>query len=157
MPKGSEKYSVEGGTVTLKVRALTLEDTASALRLYNELTLGPATTDAAAFARVLSHPGTTVFGVDEGGDIKAMVTLHVLPNVTWNARPYGLIENVVTAEDCRGQGLGRSVLETAVDAAWAANAYKVMLLTGQKRGAKGFYEAVGFSDEDKHAMVIRRP
>ena len=142
--------------MTPEVRALTDGDTAAALDLYNVLTFGPATTDAEAFARVLSHPGTTVFGVEVGGVIKAMVTLHVLPNVTWNARPYGLIENVVTAEDSRGQGLGRLVLEAAINAAWAANAYKVMLLTGQKRGAKGFYEAVGFSDEDKHAMVIRR-
>ena len=33
----------------------------------------------------------------------------------------------------------------------------LMLLTGQRRGAKGFYESVGFSSEDKFAMVMRKP
>lgn len=85
-----------------------------------------------------------------------MATLHLLPNVTWNARPYGLIENVVTSEPYRGRGLGRAVLESAIAQAWKADAFKVMLMTGQKRDAKGFYDSVGFSSEDKHAMVIRR-
>ena len=86
-----------------------------------------------------------------------MATLHLLPNVTWNARPYGLIENVVTARSHQRLGLGRAVLKAAVDRAWTANAYKVMVMTGRKRAAKGFYEAFGFTSKDKHAMVIRRP
>ncbi|WP_299294687.1 GNAT family N-acetyltransferase [uncultured Tateyamaria sp.] len=139
-----------------RVRPLVAADTDAALRLYNELTFGPATQDTAAFAAVLAHPGTTVFGAEHDGDIRAMVTLHLMPNVTWNARPYGLIENVVTAAKWRGHGLGKAVLTHAVHAAWAQNAYKVMLMTGTKRGAMGFYESVGFSSEDKHAMVIRQ-
>ena len=142
--------------MALTIRSLDVSDTAPALALYNELTLGPETSDAGAFEQVLAHPGTTVYGAEVDSGIQAMVTLHLLPNVTWNARPYGLVENVVTSKRYRGQGLGRAVLEAAIDAAWRAGAYKIMLLTGQKRGAKGFYESVGFSGEDKHAMVIRR-
>jgi len=138
------------------VRPLTLADTDAALVLYNELTFGPATQDGAAFAAVLTHAGTTVFGAVQDDVVQAMVTLHLLPNVTWGARPYGLIENVVTGASWRGRGLGKMVLTHAVHAAWAQNAYKVMLMTGTKRGATGFYESVGFSSEDKHAMVIRR-
>ena len=41
--------------------------------------------------------------------------------------------------------------------AWAADAFKIMLMTGKKRAAAGFYKAVGFNAEDKTAMVIRRP
>ncbi len=139
------------------VRPLTVDDTDTALALYNELTFGPTTQDGAAFAAVLSHPGTTVFGALADGDVRAMVTLHLMPNVTWGARPYGLIENVVTRGPWQGRGLGRAVLTHAVHAAWAQDAYKVMLMTGTRRGAKGFYESVGFSSEDKHAMVIRHP
>ena len=141
----------------MHIRPLTADDTADALALYSELTFGPPCTDGAAFLRVLSHPGTRVFGADEDGRIIGMVTLHLLPNVTWDARPYGLIENVVTASAHRGRGVGRKVMQGALDRAWAADAYKVMLLTGQKRGARGFYEAVGFGSEDKSGLVIRRP
>lgn len=84
-----------------------------------------------------------------------MATLHLLPNVTWGGRPYGLVENVVTHPKHRRSGIGRAVLTAALDHAWTHQAYKVMLMTGDKRGVRGFYEAVGFSAEDKHAMVIR--
>ncbi|WP_298836094.1 GNAT family N-acetyltransferase [uncultured Roseobacter sp.] len=138
------------------VRALTPADTDAALALYTDLTFGPPADNAAAFLQVLKHPGTTVFGAFHEGAAVAMVTLHLLPNVTWNARPYGLIENVVTHRNHQRLGFGRAVMSAAIGAAWAADAYKVMLMTGQKRGARGFYESVGFSSEDKHAMVIRR-
>ncbi len=85
-----------------------------------------------------------------------MVTLHLLPNVLWDKRPYGLIENVVTRASHQRRGYGRLVMQGAIDAAWDADAYKLMLMTGTGRGATGFYEALGFSSKDKFAMVIRR-
>ena len=77
--------------------------------------------------------------------------------MTYGGEPYGLIENVVTARSHRGRGVGRAVLSRLIDMAWAADAYKVMLLTGTARGAQGFYRKVGFDDTDKHGMVLRRP
>ena len=138
-----------------RVRPLGAEDTDAALNLYALLTLGPKEMSEKAFHAVLGHPGTTVFGAAGAGTVLGMATLHLLPNVTWQGRPYGLIENVVTQPEHRRGGIGRAVLQTALAHAWQQSAYKIMLMTGQKRGARGFYEAVGFSAEDKHAMVIR--
>lgn len=140
----------------MTVRTLTGSDWADAERLYNELTNGPEIGGEESFARVLAHPGTQVIGAERAGRIASMVTLHLLPNVTYGGRPYGLIENVVTLKDARKQGLGRLVLQHAIDTAWAADAYKLMLLTGQARGAHGFYQALGFSSEDKWGMTLRR-
>lgn len=138
------------------VRRLTADDADQALILYNELTVGPAARDPGQFCMVLDHPGTSVFGAFlDDGTLAAMVTLHLLPNVLWDARPYGLIENVVTRAQYQRQGYGRQALQAAIDAAWQANAYKIMLMTGQGRGATGFYEALGFSSKDKFAMVMR--
>ena len=141
----------------VSVRVLGHAEVDSALLLYNELTVGPPAQDAGAFDAVITHPGTSVFGGFIGDDLVSMVTLHLLPNVLWNARPYALIENVVTRRDHQKKGLGRTVMNAAIAAAWDADAYKIMLMTGQKRGAAGFYVALGFSSEDKHAMVLRRP
>ncbi|MEH6631490.1 MAG: GNAT family N-acetyltransferase [Halopseudomonas aestusnigri] len=117
---------------------------------------------------LLKHSGTTVVvAVEEGaedaegkeGQVCAIVTLHLLPNMTYLGRPYALIENVITAENCRGQGLGRQVMEHAIEIAWDAKAYKIMLLTGKGRrdgGAKGFYESLGFSCDDKYGMTLRK-
>lgn len=138
------------------VRTLGHADAANALVLYNELTVGPPADDAGVFASVINHPGTSVFGAFLDDKLVSMLTLHLLPNVLWQGRPYALIENVVTLRAFQKRGFGRTVMQTAIAAAWAADAYKIMLMTGQKRGAKGFYEAVGFSSEDKFAMVIRR-
>jgi hypothetical protein len=43
-----------------------------------------------------------------------------------------------------------------MEIAWAANAYKTMLLTGTTSGVKGFYEKLGFRADLKHGMTIRR-
>ncbi len=139
------------------LRVLTRADVAAALDLYTELTLGPPCIAPEAFYSVLDHPGTSISGAFTRDGLVAMATLHLLPNVTWNARPYGLVENVVTRADHRKRGFGRAVLEQLLATAWAANAYKVMLMTGQKRGALGFYQSVGFTQEDKHGLVIRCP
>jgi GNAT superfamily N-acetyltransferase len=140
-----------------RVRPLGGEDTEAALSLYAQLTRGPKEVSAKAFHNVLAHPGTTVFGAEGAGTILSMATLHILPNVTSGGRPYGLIENVITHGAYRNRGFGRLVLRALSEAAWTHNAYKLMLMTGQKRGARGFYESCGFSSEDKFALVMRRP
>jgi len=141
----------------VSLRRLGRADTAGALALYNELTFGPKTADGTRFLAVINHPGTAIYGAFDGSQLVAMVTLHLLPNVTWGGNPYGLIENVIVTQSHRKQGIGKALLQHAVQAAWDADAFKVMLMTGKKRGATGFYEAAGFSSEDKTAMVIRRP
>ncbi len=144
-------------TQTVNLRALHSGDAAAALTLYNELTFGPKTAQSTAFKAVIDHPGTTVFGAFVGDHLVAMLTLHLLPNVTWDARPYALIENVITTSAYRKRGIGKRVMRFAIDHAWTQNAFKIMLMTGKKRDAEGFYAAVGFSQEDKTAMVLRRP
>jgi GNAT superfamily N-acetyltransferase len=84
-----------------------------------------------------------------------MATLHVLPNVTWNGRPYALVENVMTHPQHRLKGIGRTVLTAATEAAWAKGAYKIMLMTSRREGARGLYEACGFYGEDNVGMVLR--
>lgn len=36
-----------------------------------------------------------------------------------------------------------------------AGAYKLMLLTGDARGAVGFYEKVGFTGHEKNGLIYR--
>lgn len=139
------------------LRRLTHADEADARALYADL-VGPdgVAEDPGAFVRLLSHPGTVLLGCELEGAVRAMLTLHILPNMTQGGRPYALIENVVTANAWRGQGLGRAVMAFAVEQAWAADAYKIMLLTGQDAGARGFYERVGFTADEKFGMTLRR-
>jgi GNAT superfamily N-acetyltransferase len=142
------------------IRAATTADFAGYRRLMQILMGGiPVATGAqgqARFAEMIDLPGTTIFLAEVKQDVIAAVTLHLMPNLTHQGRPYALIENVVTDPAYRGQGVGRRIMGVATDHAWAAVAYKIMLLTGQDRDASGFYAALGFSARDKQAMTLRR-
>jgi len=89
-----------------------------------------------------------------GNNIIASVTLVVIKNLTRNARPYALIENVVTHKDYRKMGYGKTLMEKALDIARRKSCYKVMLLTGAKDEAVfKFYEKCGFNSLDKTAFI----
>lgn len=139
------------------LRDLTHDDFEQALRLYQILTRDPVpvSTSADTFDAVLNHAGTTIIGMQNSGQIIAMITLHILPNMTSGGRPYCLIENVVCDPAFQGKGIGRAVLQAGIDRARAAGSYKIMLMTGTARGALGFYEKLGFSGHEKHGLVIR--
>jgi GNAT superfamily N-acetyltransferase len=86
----------------------------------------------------------------------ASCTLVVIPNLTRGGQPYGLIENVVTHLAFRGRGFGRQLLQAAVAAAWQADCYKVMLMTGSKKPSTlAFYCSAGF-EQNKTGFQIRR-
>jgi GNAT superfamily N-acetyltransferase len=89
--------------------------------------------------------------------IVASCTLVVIPNLTRGGLPYALIENVVTHADHRGRGFGKQLLRAAVAAAWAADCYKVMLMTGSKKPSTlSFYVSAGF-EQSKTGFQVRRP
>lgn len=69
----------------------------------------------------------------------------VVPSLARGGRGYAVIENVVTHPECRRLGRGSAVVGAAVEAAWAANCYKVSLATGsQRESTLRFYEKAGF-------------
>ena len=85
----------------------------------------------------------------------ASCTLIVIPNLTRGGQPYGLIENVVTHADHRGRGYGKQLLQSAVKAAWDADCYKVMLMTGSKKPSTlAFYASAGF-EQNKTGFQVR--
>ncbi len=139
----------------MTLRCLTVDDWPEAEELYWELTRSGAVAGVDSFEAILAHAGTSVFGKFHQGRLVAMTTLHVLPNMTYGGRPYGLVENVVAKSKLRGQGHGKAVMQHCVAQAREAGCYKVMLLTGQARNARGFYEAVGFDADEKWGMMIR--
>jgi GNAT superfamily N-acetyltransferase len=84
----------------------------------------------------------------------ASCTLVIVPNLTRGARPYGLIENVVTHAAYRRQGVGTRLLRYALQMAWDEDCYKVMLLTGRRDEAVlRFYERAGFKRGVKTGFV----
>lgn len=140
----------------MTTRTLSMSDAGQTMTLYRHLVGEQPLASKAAFAALLDHPGTSVWGAFLSDHLVAMATLHVLPNMTQGGRPYALIENVVTHAAHRGTGQGRRVMTAVIDAAWNADCYKIMLMTGRSAEARGFYEKLGFGADEKWGMTIRR-
>jgi GNAT superfamily N-acetyltransferase len=136
-------------------------DLAGMLSLYRHLNPDDPAPELAkaemAWLALIGSDLTKVIVADAAGLLVSSCTLVIVPNLTRGVRPYGLIENVVTHADHRRTGLGRAVLSAALDAAWQADCYKVMLATGSRREETlRFYEAAGFERGGKTFFQIRR-
>lgn len=114
-------------------------------------------TDRVVFDEILRSPWLSLFVLEDDGIVQSSCYLNVIPNITRSARPYAVIENVITDAAARRKGYGKRIVTHAIDEAWAAGCYKVMLQTGsQREGTRAFYQACGFSGDLKHAFVARR-
>ena len=138
-------------------RHATEPDSPAILALYRALAGETPVGSATNLRAVLAHPGTEILVVEDADIVVSMATLSLIPNVTHQGRPYGVIENVVTLPTHQRRGFGRVVMQAAIDTAWQANAYKVMLMTGRANSTKGFYEALGFDSTEKWSMILRHP
>ncbi|MBQ73562.1 MAG: GNAT family N-acetyltransferase [Gammaproteobacteria bacterium] len=132
------------------------------LSLYAELNPDDAVVDdgrdSETFGKILSSDFLKLFVgmIDE--QIISTCYLNIIPNLSRDVSPYGIVENVVTRHDLRNQGYGSAVFGHALRHAWGVGCYKVMLQTGSKReSTHNFYKSCGFSADDKFAFVARPP
>jgi len=144
----------------MKIRFAGRQDIPQLLKLYRHLDPDDKETPIADALRnweqLMLYVGSNILigCVDE--NIVTTCTLIVIPNLTRGGAPYALIENVVTDSAYRNRGYGKAVLRAAAEAAWQANCYKVMLLTGSKRPATlKFYQDAGF-EQSKTGFQMRK-
>ncbi|RDJ11375.1 GNAT family N-acetyltransferase [Rhizobium grahamii] len=143
------------------IRTAEIGDLPALLALYHELNPADPAMDRAhaeeRFQAILAQSGMTVLVGVAGQAVASSVTLVIVPNLTRNGASYALIENVVTAASHRQRGYGKALIGQAIETAWKASCYKVMLLTGSRDPATlRFYQNCGFT-QDKTGYQIRRP
>jgi len=144
------------------VRSAAEHDLPEVLNLYRHLHPHDPQLETAAAERVwstlLASSFMTVIVAQAAELLVSSCTLAIVPNLSRGGRSYGVIENVVTHAEYRRLGLGRRVLAHALDVAWQADCYKVLLATGSKRETTlGFYEGAGFHRGGKTYFEVRRP
>lgn len=130
------------------------------MRLYRQLQpADPVLVDGrdrVTFDAILATPGLTLLVLEVDDAVVATTYLNIIPNITRNASPYAVIENVVVDEALRGTGLGKKIMLATLEMAWDAGCYKAMLLTGSKEPTThAFYRSCGFSPDAKTAYLAR--
>lgn len=147
---------------SVTIRPIREDELVSLLSLYRHL--HPSDPELAVtpnverlWQRILADSQLRYLVANVVGRIVSSCTLTIIPNLTRGARPYGVIENVVTHPDFRRQGIGTRILQAALALAWEQDCYKVMLLTGRKDEAPlRFYQQAGFEAGVKTGFVARR-
>jgi GNAT superfamily N-acetyltransferase len=145
------------------IRQVTENDLDGLLDLYthlspNDAPLPPRPQVVALWQQIVANPMLTYFVAERAGQLVATCNLTIVPNLTRGARPFGVIENVVTHRDFRRRGIAQAILDQAIETAKEAGCYKVMLLSGVSRaGAHALYEKVGFRKDTKVGFDLRLP
>ena len=94
-----------------------------------------------------------IVAVDDSKIVSSCVLI-IVPNLSHGQKPYAFIENVITDEFHRGQGLASDCLEYARQIAKKHGCYKIMLMTGSKKESTlNLYRRAGYNSEDKTAFV----
>ena len=145
----------------MQIRQLTEPDLGILLELYSHLHEADTSLPAQSvvdsiWTELLSSPNNRYYGGFVDDQLVSSCTLTIIPNLTRSCRPYGVVENVVTHTAHRRNGYATSLLRRALDEAWEADCYKVMLLTGRKdESTYRFYERAGFDRHAKQAFLAR--
>jgi len=99
-----------------------------------------------AFERVRSDPNIHLVVAEEGGNVVGCLQLCILPGLSSQGAPRGLIEDVRVASDRRSRGIGERLVQWALEEARGKGCKLVELLTHHTRvDAQRFYERIGFS------------
>ena len=142
-----------------KIKEIKIDELPPLLKLYKCLPKknNPATGKPKlnnAWNEICQDKKVNCFGIYDKSRLISTCILTIIPNITHGARPYALIENVVTHPDYRRKGLGTAVLRYAQNYAWQHDCYKVMLLTGKKdAGTLTFYKKAGFKQGIKTGFI----
>jgi predicted N-acetyltransferase YhbS len=128
------------------VRAAPFEDLRPVAGLLSYLhDPSTAKADESTWRKMLDAPGRIILVADRDDEIVGCADLSVVPNLTHDARPWALLENIVVDPSARRGGIGRALLGEAVERAKAAGCYKVQLVSNKRRAeAHAFYGSAGF-------------
>lgn len=99
-----------------------------------------------AFEIINSDPNQELMVAENDAEILATFQLSFIPYLSFQGKLRAQIENVFVREDLTGQGIGKKMLEWAIESAKSRNAHLLQLTSDKQRPrAIKFYEDLGFT------------
>lgn len=142
----------------INIREARFEDLDELLELYSVLygksVLKKDTEMEKIWNRMLTDRFYHVIVAEVDGKIQSSCVCVIIQNLTFEHRPYAIIENIVTHGEFRAQGLATACLQEAHKIAQKAGCYKITLSTASKlTSTHRFYEKLGYNKEGLTAFT----
>lgn len=97
------------------------------------------------FDKMGRYPDYSVYIAELDGNIVGTFALAIMDNLAHMGMPSGLIEDVVVSECFQGRGIGKLMMNRAIEICREKGCYKAALSSNLKREkAHRFYEGIGF-------------
>ena len=138
----------------MNIRRATSTDLPSILQLYAEvLDKGKVLSLSEAevlFQKMSTYPNYKVYVAELEQQIVGTFALLIMDNLAHQGTPSGIVEDVAVQANLQGRGIGRQMMQFAMQICREAGCYKMALSSNLRRvEAHAFYESLGF---DKHGF-----
>lgn len=98
--------------------------------------------------RMLTDQFYHIIVAEEDGKLVSTCMVVIVQNLSFEHRPYAIIDNIVTHSDFRAQGLATACLQEAQKIAEKAGCFKITLSTSSRLpSTHKFYERLGYNKE----------
>jgi GNAT superfamily N-acetyltransferase len=105
----------------------------------------PLETAKRLWQRFADYPDYTLYVAERAADVVGSFALLVMHNLGHLGAPSAIVEDVVVAPAFQRHGIGKAMMQFAIDRCREKGCYKVMLSSNAKReDAHAFYESLGF-------------
>jgi GNAT superfamily N-acetyltransferase len=142
----------------LLIRPAAASDLQAVLDLYAQPALDagkvlPLEAARQLWQRFADYPDYTLYVAERAGDVVGSFALLVMHNLGHLGAPSAIVEDVVVAPTFQGEGIGKAMMQFALDLCRDKGCYKLMLSSNAKREqAHAFYESLGFT---RHGFSFR--
>jgi GNAT superfamily N-acetyltransferase len=132
------------------IRLAEKEDLPQVLNIYRGLTDDPDDTISISeaekkFEKFKTYPDYKLYVAEFENKILGTFALLVMDNLAHRGEPSAVVEDVVISREWQGKGIGKEMMNYAMDVSRKNGCYKMILSSNLKREmAHKFYESLGF-------------
>ncbi len=106
------------------------------------------------FERMKLYPDYSIYIAELDGEVVGAFELLIMDNLAHMGAPSGVIEDVVVCSERRGQGIGKAMMQYAVEQCKRAGCYKLALSSNLEReSAHKFYKSLGFQQHGYSFLI----
>ncbi len=145
----------------LSIRGAVLPDLPALLALYKLLDIEPKpglpiAQAQARYLDLISNPGHRVYVAELDQQIVGTFALIFVGGLPHGGRDSCIVEDVVVAGDRQGAGIGRQMMQFAMEQCASRGCYKLVLSSHlQRSDAHRFYEGLGFRKHGYSYLITR--